>query len=169
MGTHSPGPIGKLLVGSVAESVLRTANAPVYVVGPAVVDGASRNFATRTILCGVSLHESSSMVAGFAAELAAEHNARLFLQHVIRPQERQEVLAGRSIDQIEAELVSLIPHELGHLGRPEGGGRIDLGHDGPLEARLILVERSVSCFLLGLYRGQRPPSGTACRDRGPAG
>ena len=112
MGTHSPGPIGKLLVGSVAEAVLRAANAPVYVVGPAVVDGASRNFATRTILCGVSLHESSSMVAGFAAELAAEHNARLFLQHVIRPQERQEVLAGRSIDQIEAELVSLIPPEL---------------------------------------------------------
>ena len=25
MGTHSPGPIGKLLVGSVAEAVLRTA------------------------------------------------------------------------------------------------------------------------------------------------
>jgi nucleotide-binding universal stress UspA family protein len=58
------------------------------------------------------------MVAGFAAELAAEHNARLFLQHVIRPQERQEVLVGRSIDQIEAELVSLIPHEL--------QGRIDV-------------------------------------------
>jgi nucleotide-binding universal stress UspA family protein len=84
MGTHSPGPIGKLLVGSVAEAVLRTAEAPVYIVGPEVVDGSYRNFATRAILCAVSLHEASRVVAAFAAELAAEHSARLILQHVIR-------------------------------------------------------------------------------------
>jgi nucleotide-binding universal stress UspA family protein len=112
MGTHSPGPIGKLLLGSVAEAVLRTAKVPVYIVGPDVLDGAYRNFATRTILCAVSLLETSYVVVGFAAELAAQHNARLVLQHVIRPQERQEVLAGRSIDQIEDELVSMVPAEL---------------------------------------------------------
>jgi len=111
MGTHSPGPIGKLLVGSVAEAVLRTAMVPVYIVGPEVVEGTYRNFATRTILCAVSLHEASSTVAGFAAELAAQHNARLILQHVIRPQERAEVLAGRSL---EADLISLVPSELQH-------------------------------------------------------
>jgi nucleotide-binding universal stress UspA family protein len=111
MGTHSPGPIGKLLVGSVAEAVVRTAKAPVFIVGPDVVDGKYRNFATRTILCGVSLHESSPMVVGFAAELAAKHNARLILQFVIRPQERTEALAGRSIDQVEAELIAMVPAE----------------------------------------------------------
>jgi nucleotide-binding universal stress UspA family protein len=109
MGTHSPGPIGKLLVGSVAEAVLRMASVPVFIVGPEVVDWAHGKFALRSILCGISLHESSSMVAAFAAELAAEHSARLILQHVIRPQERQEVLAGRSIQQIENGLVSLVP------------------------------------------------------------
>ena len=112
MGTHSPGPIGKLLVGSVAEAVLRTAKVPVYIVGPEVVDGTYRNFATHTILCAVSLQEASHVVAGLAAELAAQHNARLILQHVIRPQERAEVLAGRSIDQIESDLLSLVPPEL---------------------------------------------------------
>ena len=111
MGTHSPGPIGKLLVGSVAEAVLRTSGTPVFIVGPEVVDGKYRNFATRTILCAVSLHSSSSVVARFAAELAAEHNARLVLQHVIRPQERREVLAGRSIDELEAEMLRMIPTE----------------------------------------------------------
>ena len=60
MGTHSPGPIGKLLVGSVAEAVLRTASSPVCIIGPDVVDGSYRNFATRTILCAVSLHEAST-------------------------------------------------------------------------------------------------------------
>jgi nucleotide-binding universal stress UspA family protein len=112
MGTHSPGPIGKLLVGSVAEAVLRSANVPVFIIGPEVVDGAYRNFATRTILCAVSFIESSYVVAGFAAELAARHNARLVLQHVIRPQDRAEVLAGRTIEEIEADLLDLIPAEL---------------------------------------------------------
>jgi nucleotide-binding universal stress UspA family protein len=112
MGTHSPGPIGKLLVGSVAEAVLRTATVPVCIVGPDVVDGHYRNFATRTILCAVSLQEASVMVAAFAAELAAQHSARLILQHVIRPQDREEVLAGHSIYQMEADMLGLIPAEL---------------------------------------------------------
>ena len=109
MGTHSPGPIGKLLVGSVAEAVLRTAKVPVYIIGPDVVDGSFRSFATRAILCAVSLLESSRVVAAFAAELAVQHNARLILQHVIRPQERAEILAGRTLDQIEKELMQLVP------------------------------------------------------------
>ena len=112
MGTHSPGPIGKLLVGSVAEAVLRTANAPVFIVGPEVIDGSYRNFATRTILCAVSLHEASTVVAAYAAELAAQHGARLVLQHIIRPQEREEFLAGRSLDEVEADMLALVPTRL---------------------------------------------------------
>jgi nucleotide-binding universal stress UspA family protein len=112
MGTHSPGPIGKLLVGSVAEAVLRTSPVPVYIVGPEVVDGEYRKFATRAILCAVSLHESSQPVTEFAAELAAQHNARLILQHVIRPQDRYDELHHRTIDQIECDLQSLVPSEL---------------------------------------------------------
>jgi len=112
MGTHSPGPIGKLLVGSVAEAVLRSARVPVFTIGPEVVDGAFRNFATRTILCAVSLIESSYVIATFAAEVALQHDARLILQHVIRPQERAEVLAGRSIEEIESDLLFLIATEL---------------------------------------------------------
>lgn len=112
MGTHSPGPIGKILVGSVAEAVLRNARVPVYIIGPDVVDGSYRNFATRTVLCAVSFIESSYVVATFAAEVAARHHARLILQHVIRPQDRAEVLAGRTIEEVEAELLTLIPLEL---------------------------------------------------------
>jgi nucleotide-binding universal stress UspA family protein len=112
MGTHSPGPIGKLLVGSVAEAVLRSARVPVFTIGPEVVDGAYRNFATRTILCAVSLIESSYVIATFAAEVALQHDARLILQHVIGPQEKAQVLAGRTIEEIESDLLCLIPAEL---------------------------------------------------------
>jgi nucleotide-binding universal stress UspA family protein len=111
MGTHSPGPIGKLLVGSVAEAVLRTATVPVCIVGPDVVHGAYRNFATKTILCALSLMDTSSVVAGFGAELAAQHNARLVLQHVIKPQETREVLAGRTVEDLESDLLALVPED----------------------------------------------------------
>ena len=112
MGTHSPGPIGKLLVGSVAEAVLRTATVPVCIVGPDVVDGSYRNFATKTILCALSMLDTSFVVASFAANLAAQHSSRLILQHVIKPQERREILAERSIKQIEGELLGMVPVEL---------------------------------------------------------
>jgi nucleotide-binding universal stress UspA family protein len=114
MGTHSPGPIGKLLVGSVAEEVLRNSPVPVDIVGPNVVEGAYRHFSARTILCSVGAHESSRVVAQFAAELAAHHKASLILQHVIPHQQRDEILAGRTLGQIEAELPSLVPPRLQH-------------------------------------------------------
>jgi nucleotide-binding universal stress UspA family protein len=112
MGTHSPGPIGKLLVGSVAEAVLRNATVPVFIVGPDVVDGAYRRFAVRTILCAVSLQDSSHVVAQFAAELAAQHGASLILQHVVRLHDHAEQLGGRTLDQIETDLLSLVPIDL---------------------------------------------------------
>ncbi len=111
MGTHSPGPIGKLLVGSVAEAVLRTARIPVFVVGPNVADAAYRNYETHTILCAVSLNESSAAITSFAAALAAQHNARLVLQHVIKPQDRAVEMAGRTVEEIEQDLVLLVPAE----------------------------------------------------------
>jgi len=112
MGTHAPGPVGKLLVGSVAEAVLRTAKIPVCIVGPDVVDGAHRNYATTTVLCAVSMNETSETAVRFAAEVAARHGARLVLQHVIKPQERNEFLAGRMIEDVEHELYSMVPEEL---------------------------------------------------------
>ena len=111
MGTHSPGKLGKLLVGSVAEAVLRTACAPVYIVGAEVDDASYRGFATRTILCAASLHEATSIVAAFAAELAQQHHARLILQHVIRPQDRAEFLAGQTLDDVETGMLSLVPEQ----------------------------------------------------------
>jgi len=112
MGTHSPGPIGKLLVGSVAEAVLRRAPVPVFIVGPEAAEGSYRDFSTRTVLCAASLQEATAVVAAFAAELARQHHARLILQHVIRPQDRAELLAGRTLDDVEAEMMALVPERL---------------------------------------------------------
>jgi nucleotide-binding universal stress UspA family protein len=109
MGAHSPGPVGKLLVGSVAEAVLRNAKVPVCIVGPHVVEDSYRNMGDRKILCDVSQQQARAAVAGFGAALASSHNASLILHRVISPQERDEVLSHRTIDQLEAELPSLVP------------------------------------------------------------
>jgi nucleotide-binding universal stress UspA family protein len=117
LGAHSPGPVGKLLVGSVAEAVLRKANVPVCIVGPNVVESTFRNSVTHNILCDVSKQEASHVVANFGAALACRHKAGLILQQVIPPQERDEILVDRTIDQIEAELPSLVPAKLQHKVR----------------------------------------------------
>ena len=114
IGNHTPGPVGKLLVGSVAEEVLRNAPVPVIIVGPEVVEGTFRHFGTRSILCSVGLHDSGRAVVRFAAELAAHYNASLILQHVIPPQDSAEALAGRTLGQIEAELPAMVPPLLQH-------------------------------------------------------
>jgi nucleotide-binding universal stress UspA family protein len=112
MGAHCPGPIGKRLVGSVAEAVLHSANVPVCIVGPNVVESTYRNPVSRKILCDVSKQEVSKVVAKFGAELAAKHNASLILQQVIPPQERAAVLADLTIHQLEAVLPALVPAKL---------------------------------------------------------
>ena len=112
MGARTPGPIGKLLVGSVAEAVLRSAGVPVYIVGPEVVEGNYRHYVARSILCSLSAHESSRVVARFGAELAAKYNAGLILQQAILPQNCAEVLAGRTLAQVEEELFDLVPAAL---------------------------------------------------------
>ncbi len=112
MGTHSPGPIGKLLVGSVAEAIVRTSKTPVFVAGPDVLDGRYRSYATRTVLCAVRMSEASETVAAFGAEVATQHKARLILLHVIKPQERAAVLGTRTIDELEGDLLALVPNKL---------------------------------------------------------
>jgi nucleotide-binding universal stress UspA family protein len=112
MGAHAPGPIGKLLVSATTETVLRKASVPVSVVGPEVAESSYRNCAAYTILCSVDAHESSRVVAELASELAAQYNAHLILQHVLPPQECDDLLAGRNIGQIAAELPSLVPLRL---------------------------------------------------------
>lgn len=114
IGNHTPGPVGKLLVGSVAEEVLRNASAPVIIFGSEVVEGAYRHFSSRTILCSVGALDSGRMVVQFAAELAAHYNASLILQHVTPPQDAAEALAGRTLSQIEAGLSAMVPPGLQH-------------------------------------------------------
>lgn len=112
MGTRCPGPIGKILLGSVAEEVLRSSEIPVCVVGPEVIDKAFQGYKAKTILCATSLHESCFGAAALAAEIAQEAGARLLLLHVLKASDRTDLLARRTIEQIEEDIKALVPPEI---------------------------------------------------------
>ncbi|MGB8261612.1 MAG: universal stress protein [Terracidiphilus sp.] len=85
LGTHSRSRLGKLLLGSVAEQVLRSVNLPVMTVGPEAhlpVVSAERN---NLVLHATTLRETSRPSAALACQIAATLNARLVLLHVLPP------------------------------------------------------------------------------------
>jgi nucleotide-binding universal stress UspA family protein len=83
LGTRSRGKLGKLLLGSVAEQVLRSVTLPVITVGPEAhlpVDGSNQ---PRTVLHATTLGETARPNAALACRIASSLKAKLILLHVL--------------------------------------------------------------------------------------
>jgi nucleotide-binding universal stress UspA family protein len=118
LGTHGRTGLGKLLLGSVAENILRHASCPVLTVGPRVCghatltqegdDAAPTEWDVRQIVYATNFTSESLKVAPVAVKLAKEFGARLTLMHVI---EDYEELAARPgpIEYGAERLQSLVP------------------------------------------------------------
>ena len=89
LGTRSRGKLSKLLVGSVAEQVLRSVNLPVMTVGPEAHLPVER-MQDRIVLHATTLRETSRPSAALACQLAATQGARLILLHVLSPIDSKE-------------------------------------------------------------------------------
>jgi nucleotide-binding universal stress UspA family protein len=96
LGTHSRSRLGKLLLGSVAEQVLRSVNLPVITVGPQahVADRAIAAPGERVVLHATTLKPGSRASAELACRLAAKQGARLLLLHVLPALPGSESLEG---------------------------------------------------------------------------
>jgi nucleotide-binding universal stress UspA family protein len=81
MGTHGAGGFEHLLLGSVAEKVLRKARCPVLTVPPHTQSTSTLPF--RRLLCAVDFSESSLRGLELACSLAKESKAALTLLHVV--------------------------------------------------------------------------------------
>jgi nucleotide-binding universal stress UspA family protein len=84
LGTRSRGKIGKLLIGSVAEQVLRSVYLPVITVGPEAhlpVDKSRE----RIVLHATTLRETSRPSAALACQIATAQRSKLVLLHVLPP------------------------------------------------------------------------------------
>jgi nucleotide-binding universal stress UspA family protein len=85
LGTRSRSKLSKLLLGSVAEQVLRSANIPVLTVGPEARLPVDASTADRVVLHATTLREASRPSAALACQIAALLNARLVILHVLPP------------------------------------------------------------------------------------
>jgi nucleotide-binding universal stress UspA family protein len=90
LGTRSRSKMSKLLLGSVAEQVLRSANIPVITVGPEAhlpVDAAQP---AGVVLYATTLREASRPSAALACQIASALDIRLVLLHVLPPSDEME-------------------------------------------------------------------------------
>jgi nucleotide-binding universal stress UspA family protein len=83
LGTHGRTGLGRVLLGSVAEEILRHAPCPVLTVGPHVRTDPSKAGAFNEILYATDLSADLPTAAPYAVSLAQENQARLALLYVI--------------------------------------------------------------------------------------
>jgi nucleotide-binding universal stress UspA family protein len=109
VGTHGRGGISKLLLGSVAEEIVRLAPCPVLTVGPESFAKVVPQEALGQILYTTDFRPGSLAALSYALSLAQENHARLALLHVceVRDDALNHTLRERTIHL----LMDLIPPE----------------------------------------------------------
>jgi nucleotide-binding universal stress UspA family protein len=118
LGTRSRGRLGKLLLGSVAEQVLRSVNLPVITVGPEAHLSVDKH--ERVVLHATMLREASRPSAALACQIAASQRAKLVLLHVLPPIDPPLVtgMAGSERSGLDSNAL----HVLRVLGAESGAG-----------------------------------------------
>ncbi len=91
VGTHGRGGVRKLVLGSVAEEVLRRAPCPVLTIGKNVVPGSS---AFRSILFATDFGAAAAKALHYAVSLAEEYGSKLILLHMVPPMPALETGPG---------------------------------------------------------------------------
>jgi nucleotide-binding universal stress UspA family protein len=85
LGTRSRSKLGKLLLGSVAEQVLRSASLPVFTIGPEAHLPSENKDHLYTVLFATSLGEGHHASAALACQIAASQQGKLIMLHVLPP------------------------------------------------------------------------------------
>ena len=158
VGTHGRTGLGKLLLGSVAEDILRHAPCPVLTVGPKVSgrarlpafqnhgsDLAPVELEIRQILFATNFAGSAARAAQEAARLAEEFHSRLTLMHVMEDYSRLGSSPG-PIEENLQKLRSMIPRRSDLQYIPET--LLEFGH-APERILKAAEEREADMILLG--------------------
>jgi nucleotide-binding universal stress UspA family protein len=156
MGTHGRTGLQRLLLGSVAERVIRRSPVPVLMVPPAVGTKGEGSTSLASVLCAVDFSEPSSRAVDCAASIAAAAGARLVVAHVLEWSEEMEPLpsSGKSFlpsseDDAIARLSELLTHEMRVRCDPE----LVVGYGTPADEVLRFVhERHIDLVALGIRR-----------------
>jgi len=150
LGTHGRGPIGKVLLGSVAEEVLRHATCPVLTVGPAVVPSLVEHEQLSRVLFATDFSEGSLHAFPYALSIAEEDNAELILMHVM--QQLQPIPVGYSKELLadyRQRLWQLVPDDANLWCRPQVV--VEIGATAETIVRTA-HDRQVDLIAMGVHR-----------------
>ena len=163
LGTRSRSRLGKMLLGSVAEQVLRSVNLPVLTVGPEAHLPVESGCDEHVVLHATTLRETSRPSAALACQMAASLKAKLVLLNVLPPiDEMRRSGQATGID-------SSAMHELRLLAEETAGGcclEIEpvVIHGNPsIEILALASERHADMIILGAT--QRSALENLTRDR----
>jgi nucleotide-binding universal stress UspA family protein len=152
IGTHGRTGVEKLVLGSVAEEVLRSAACPVLTVGPRVSSGVTGQ-ERQEILYASDFTSSSHAAAPYAISLAQGLRAHLTLLHVgphprdMFPYEKKEIAASAMV-----RLRKLVPADTKMCWEPDFA--VQFGNTAP-----TILNFAIGCrtdfIVLGARRGGR--------------
>ena len=83
LGTHGGGSVERGIIGSVAETILRTTQSPTLTVGPHVPRCADSKLTFRRILCATDLTPAAASGIALALQFARRWNCDLDVLHVV--------------------------------------------------------------------------------------
>lgn len=120
-GSHRRAGCDGLMHHSVAEEIFRRANVPVLVVGPQAPGSSHNAGAFRRILFTTDFSDESKAAIQFAVSMAEEHDAKLFLLHVLpggsaRSGQPKEV---DSVAHVMHAFYETMPHDVELWCKPE--------------------------------------------------
>ncbi|HLZ50933.1 MAG TPA: universal stress protein [Candidatus Acidoferrum sp.] len=155
IGTRGRTGLGKLLLGSVAEEILRTLKCPVMTVGPYADLVRGSDGQIREILYATDFASETQTAAAYAVSLAQEFQARLVLLHVIPKLEAGDlVMASDVVASSRAMLEKLVPAEAGDGCKP----KYYVEQGNPAEKILEMAQlREPDLIILGVRPEQGVP------------
>jgi nucleotide-binding universal stress UspA family protein len=109
-GTHGRRHLKKFLLGSVAHEILRSAEVPVYTIGPHAHEASSFG-APRNILHPVSLCAGYENSARIAIEMAQFYRANITLLHVLGRGVKSQPDSDRVLVWTRSEMQRIVPEE----------------------------------------------------------
>jgi nucleotide-binding universal stress UspA family protein len=114
LGTRGRTGLGKVILGSVAEQILRQSPCPVLTVGPHVNLWSDEYAKMREILYATALEADYPVAAPYAVSLAQENQAHLVLLHVIEDPKAGDLVASPEVvDFEERRLQQLVSQQAG--------------------------------------------------------
>lgn len=145
LGSHGASGIERLLLGSVAETVLRKNSRPVLIVGP---NCHIERHPFRSILFCTDLDTSSLRAAQYASALAEGSDGRLTLLHVVEGSPQTPgAKADLSEDHLQHQLRSLLPADAEVFCKP----KIRIEHGSPSQVIVGVAEsEAASLIVVGL-------------------